>query len=144
MPRLQPFSLEEFKSIYSRVPRLTVDLVIRTEEGTLLTLRQDNGYVGQWHLPGGTVYMGESVQNTIQRVAQEELGIGLEVIKQLDYLEYPSEQKERGYGYSIALVFLCKPLSDQITLDDQVSHHQFFKEIPENTIIEQKEFLAKL
>lgn len=91
-----------------------------------------------------SIWMGESVQNTIQRVAQEELGIGVEVIKQLGYLEYPSEQKERGYGYSIALVFLCKPLSDQITLDDQVSHHQFFKEIPENTIIEQKNFLTNL
>lgn len=144
MSRQQPLTLEEFKSIYSRVPRLCVDLVIQNEEGTLLTLRQDNGYVGQWHLPGGTIYMGEMVQNAIQRVAQEELGVSLEVIKQLGYIEFPSEQKERGYGYTISMVFLCKPMDKEIILDNQVSRYQYFKAIPKNTIIEQREFLSKL
>jgi len=144
MSRPQPFSLKEFESIYSRVPRLCVDLVIKTEEGILLTLRKKNGWIDQWHLPGGTVYMYESVTDTINRVAMEELGIELEVIKMLGYLEYPTEKKERGYGYSVALSFLCRPLTTKIVLDDQVDDCKFFKELPENTIAETKEFLSKL
>ena len=144
MTRKQPFTLEEFKSIYSRFPRLCVDLVIKKEKGTLLTLRQDNGWIGQWHLPGGTIYLKETVQETINRVAKEELGLELEVVRLLGYLEYPSEEKERGYGHSISLAFLCKPKSENITLDNQVSAHEFFLTPPDNTIAEQKEFLLKL
>lgn len=142
--RHQPFTLEEFRSIYSRVPRLCVDLVIQTEAGTLLTLRRNNGWINQWHFPGGTVYYGQSIEETIHRVAQEELGVDVEVIKFLKYIEFPSEIKERGYGQSISLAFLCKPLSTDIKICEEASSFGFFKEIPNNTIIEVKQFLSSL
>lgn len=144
MARKQPFSLEEFKSIYSRVPRLCVDLVIKTDKGLLLTLREQNGWEGQWHLPGGTVYLYESLLDTLHRVAQEELGVDVEVIKSLGFIEYPSEKKERGYGYSVSIPFLCKLKSTEIKLDDQVAKSGFFPQLPENTISEQKQFLDNI
>ena len=42
--REKPLSYEEFVAIYSKVPRLCVDLVVRTDEGVLMTLRAENGY----------------------------------------------------------------------------------------------------
>lgn len=143
MSRKQPFTIEEFESIYSRVPRLTVDLVIKNDKGVLLTLREKNGWEGQWHLAGGTVYLGEKVTDAIARVASEELGIKLNVQKMLGYIEYPSEIKERGFGYSVSLVFLCTPESEEIVLDDLASNFEFFKDLPENTIAEQKKFLTE-
>ena len=144
MARKQPFTFEEFKEIYSKVPRLCVDLVIKTKEGVLLTLRQKNGYAGQWHFPGGTVLYREPIIDAINRVANEELGIGVEVKKLIGFLEYPSEQKERGFGYTISLAFLCKPKSSIFKLDDQVEKAEYFAVPPENTIQEQKELLYKL
>jgi ADP-ribose pyrophosphatase YjhB (NUDIX family) len=143
MSRKQPFPIEEFESIYSRVPRLCVDLIIKNEQGVLLTLRQANGWVGQWHLPGGTIYLGEKVQDAIDRVAEEELGIKLKVEKLLNFMEYPSEKKERGYGQSISLAFLCTPLSSDIKIDNQVAKYGFFKTLPEKTIEEQAKFLTE-
>ncbi len=143
MPRKQPFSIEEFKSIYSRVPRICVDLIIKNEQGVLLTLRQENGWVGQWHLPGGTVYLGEKVEDAIDRVAMEELGIKLKVEKLLNYMEYHSEKKERGYGQSISLAFLCAPLSSEIKIDNQVAEFKFFSSLPDKTIAEQAKFLTE-
>ena len=43
-------SYVEFKKIYSRVPRLSVELVILIPGGVLLTLRSIEPYMGEWHV----------------------------------------------------------------------------------------------
>lgn len=145
MSRQQPLTFKEFKSIYSRVPRLCVDLLIKTPQGYLLTLRQKNGWIGQWHLPGGTVCFQEKIADTISRIALEEIGTKVIVKKLLGVVEYSSELKERGFGYSISLNYLCKlPPNFVLTLDDQAEKYGFFKTLPNNTVLEQKEFIAKL
>jgi ADP-ribose pyrophosphatase YjhB (NUDIX family) len=145
MTRKQPLTFKEFKSIYSKVPRLCVDLLITSDEGFLFTLRQKNGYIGQWHIPGGTVLYREKVKDAIQRVAKEELGTGVIVGELIDYLEYFSEEKERGFGYTITLVFLCRlPEKFKLNLDNQVKKYGFFKVPPTNTIREQKDLISKL
>lgn len=142
--RKQPFTFEEFKTIYSKVPRLCVDLVIQTEKGVLLTFRVKNGYENQWHLPGGTIYYREKAEDAVKRVAKEELGIDVNIKKFVGYLEYFSEVKERGFGYTITLVFVCEPLNSKFKLDDQTEKVEFFDKAPLNTISEQKDLLAKL
>ena len=142
MSRKFPLTLDEFQSIYSKVPRLCVDLVIRKQEGILMTLRQKDGWIDQWHLPGGTIYYRESIENAIKRVAQEELGTDIRVISLLGPIEYFSELTERGYGYSISFAYLCEIPSDSIiTLDDHAKKYAFFSELPANTVMEQKQFL---
>jgi ADP-ribose pyrophosphatase YjhB (NUDIX family) len=144
MKRKLPFTFEEFKTIYSKVPRLCVDLVVETNKGYLLTLRQKNGYEGQWHIPGGTVYYREAIKKSVERVAKEELGIKISITKFLGYLEYFSEVKERGFGYTVTLVFLCKAIGTNFHLDDQTEKVGVFKKPPINTIVEQKKLLNKL
>lgn len=144
MTRKLPLSFEEFQSIYSKVTRLCVDLVIKNEQGVLLTLRQKNGWEGQWHLPGGTVHFRERIMEAVRRVGMEELGLTIESMKLKGYLEYPSEVEERGFGYSVSMVFLCKIGNEELKLDDQVEKFGFFKKLPENTIKEQKSFLIDI
>jgi len=108
-------------------------------------LRQKNGYIGQWHIPGGTVLYREKVKNAVQRVAREELGTEVVIEKLVDYLEYFSEEKERGFGYTVTLVFLCKlPEKSKLILDNQAEKYDFFKTPPTNTIREQKDLISKL
>ncbi|MFH0805336.1 MAG: NUDIX domain-containing protein, partial [Patescibacteria group bacterium] len=64
-----PFS--EFKSIYSRVPRLCVEIMVKTNNGVLLLKRNIDPEKGKWHLPGGTVLKGERLEDTVKRVAME-------------------------------------------------------------------------
>ena len=42
-----------FDEIYSKVPRLCVDIIIKSEDGILLPLRSIEPYEGKWHIPGG-------------------------------------------------------------------------------------------
>jgi len=139
----QPLTYEEFSSVYSRVPRLTVEILIKTVEGTLLTLRDLPSWNNLWHIPGGTVYYGETVERAIQRIALDEIGLKVSLVKLLGYLHYPSEMKERGFGWSIGMVFQCEMAdSSSISLNNQASQFKFFKTLPENMVQEQKEFLT--
>ncbi len=140
MTRKKPFTPEEFKSIYSRVPRVTVDLVIRTEQGTLLIVRDSGGWVGQWHLPGGTIFYRERIADAIERIAEEEVGIKVKVEKFLEHIEFLSEEKERGYGYSISLVYLCAPVEP---IPDKTDKYTFFKTLPDNIVSEHKEVISR-
>jgi len=57
-----PLSQKEFDDIYSKVPRLTVEVIVKNRAGgILLTKRAIEPCKGQWHLPGGTVRFGESL-----------------------------------------------------------------------------------
>lgn len=143
MNRNQPFTFAKFKKIYSQVPRLCVDLIIRNKSSILLTLRIKNGYLNHWHLPGSTVYYQEDIISAAQRVARDELGIEVRVNKFLGYIEYEDEKKQRGFGHTISLVFLCRPKSKTLTLDDQVEKAQYFNHLPGNTISQQKEFILQ-
>lgn len=142
MTRKQPFTPDQFRRIYSQVPRVCVDLVIIHEGKILLLKREEKSWHGQWHFPGGTIFYQEKVEDAVRRIAQEELHLEIEIEKLLGYIEYPSEEEERGFGYSIALTFLCRPTSELRTGNQEP--WQFFDQIPQNTVAEQAEFLEKM
>jgi ADP-ribose pyrophosphatase YjhB (NUDIX family) len=135
---------KEFKEIYSRVPRLSAEVVLRSKDGVVLSLRNLDSYKGQWHIPGGSVRHKEHLTDAIKRVAKQELGVSVKIIKLLGYIEYPSAEKEYGFAsWPVGIAFLCESESDNFILDEQANKVESFKEIPENTISEQKEFLIK-
>lgn len=144
MKNNRPFSPEEFKEIYSKVPRLCVDLIIKASEGIALSLRSVPPYKGSWHFPGGTVLYRERITDTIKRVAFEELGVSVKVQKLLGYIEYPSEEKERGFGYTVSMAFLCHFAGTNMRPNSEASEIKTFKELPDNMIGEQRVFLESV
>jgi ADP-ribose pyrophosphatase YjhB (NUDIX family) len=143
-PSKKPLSLEEFRSIYSKVNRLNIEIVIKTERGYLLTLRSIDPYINLWHLPGGIVHFRESLKDAVRRVGFDELGVEIEPLELLGYIEYPSIKNYGDIDSPVGIAFSCKLLSNNIQTDSQSSKVNFFKQIPEDTILEQKEFLENL
>lgn len=137
MKRKLPFTYEEFKEIYSKVPRLCVDLVVKKQGKILLILRQNYGWEGLWHTPGGTVYYKEPVLKAVKRIGKEETGVRVEIKKIMGYLEVKSEEKARGFGYTVTLVFLCEPKNEI----KETETLKYFSKIPKNSIPELKTFL---
>jgi len=140
----QPFSYKEFKSIYSKVPRLAIELAVKTKDGVILTLRNKHGWENKWHIPGMTLLYKESVVDAIQRVAEEELGVRVNPDKLLGYIEYTSEEKERGFGYTVSIVFLCSILSGELRPNEYASDIKCFKNLPDNLIEEQRQLLESV
>jgi len=129
---------KEFDEIYSKVTRLCVELIIKTKKRILLTKRKIAPDRGKWHLPGGTVFFEESLKNTVKRVAKQELGLKVQPIKILGYIEF----LRKGY-HPVSIVFLIKANSGRIKLDYQASDFIFTKKIPKNTVKEHKKFLKE-
>lgn len=135
---MRPLTEAQFEDIYSKVPRLTAEAVVRTAGGVPLVLRSHPTWNGLWHLPGGTVFYREHIPTTLERVARHELDISIQVKNFLTYLHYPSEQQERGYGWTVGLLFSC---TTRDTIPDKNGDGELircFKELPENLVEEQR------
>ena len=133
-----PLPPEEFERIFSRVPRLTVELVIvARDRGVLLALRDFGPCRGLWHLPGGTVRFGEPVVDAVTRVARDELSLPVRVGEMLGYIEYPSHY-ENGLDCPVGVAFAA-------TISDRAAppaNGEWFQTLPANMHDEQKDFLA--
>jgi ADP-ribose pyrophosphatase YjhB (NUDIX family) len=138
----KPFSYAEFKKIYSKVPRLSVDVIVKNSQGIALALRSILPNRNQWHIPGSTVLYEEDVVTTARRVAREELHVSIRTPKFLGYIEY-NEEPQRGFGRSVSLVFLAELKSGKIAPDEDASQAAFFDCLPKNIIPAQKTFLKK-
>lgn len=140
--KIKDISSKEFKSIYSRVPRLCVEVIIQTQDGILLTKRAITPCKGEWHTPGGTVIKGERLEQTVKRVAKAELGLKIRIKEILGVIEYTDIKNY--FGHAISIAFLAEPISrHRIKLDYQASEFGFFKKMPPHTIKDQKRFLEK-
>jgi ADP-ribose pyrophosphatase YjhB (NUDIX family) len=129
----------EFDAIFSRVPRLCVEVVVvAPDRGVLLMLRDIPPNVGAWHIPGGTVLFAEPVVEAVKRVARAELGLDVEVGELLGYIEYPSHY-ENGLDSPVGLAFRAQP-SDTEAVPEGCA---WFDRLPPGLYEEQREFLSR-
>jgi 8-oxo-dGTP diphosphatase len=143
MDTSHPLSVEEFWMIYKRVPRLTVEIVIRRNGETYLTLRDIEPCKGLWHLPGGTVRFGERLVEAVQRVAERELGVAVDGLELKGYIEYPSHYLH-GLDCPVGIAFEVKSYRGTIAVNQEASRGEWFKQLPENMHEEQRDFLGTI
>lgn len=139
MKRKQPFSYEEFKDIYSKVPRLCVDLIIQDEKGNFVLLKRGmEPYKGYWEIPGGTVLFRESIDQAIERIAKEEVGLKVKVEGLVGFIEFLEEERGNRPFHSLSLAVVCTP--EKLRTSESYS---IFNQIPDETIPEQAKFLER-
>jgi ADP-ribose pyrophosphatase YjhB (NUDIX family) len=132
----------EYDSIYSRVPRLCVEVVISTRaQGVLLTRRDIPPNLGAWHIPGGTVLFAEPVVEAVKRVARDELALEVDVGDLLGYIEYPSHY-ENGLDSPVGLAFSCS-IAGGGDRTPTPAGGAWFTRLPDGLYAEQREFLAR-
>ncbi|MDQ6732038.1 MAG: NUDIX domain-containing protein [Actinomycetota bacterium] len=138
-----PLPQAEFEAIFSRVPRLTVEVVIADPgRGVLLALRESGPCQGLWHLPGGTVRFGEPVRAAVARVADGELGLAVTAGELLGYIEYPSHY-EHGLDSPVGLAFAARATSGPPTATDLRGRCEWFARLPGEIHDEQRAFLTR-
>ncbi len=135
-----PLAEGEFHEIFSKVPRLTVELVVQGPAGIILTKRQSGPCVGLWHIPGGTVRFGEPLADAVRRVASMEVGLVVEAGPLLGYIEYPSHYLN-GLDSPVGLAFLCPVDGRQVAGEPGVQ--EWFLEAPAPMHAEQVHFLVE-
>jgi ADP-ribose pyrophosphatase YjhB (NUDIX family) len=138
---IEKLPFEEYKSIYSKVPRLCVDLVIRSGKKIVLILRDINPGKGLWHLPGGTVLKGEALADALLWIATEETGLTVSPPEFIGIMEFADQQN--SFFHTVSLVFSSEMEGGVFTSDQHGRDIQFFDILPEPIIKEQRAFLLK-
>lgn len=131
----------EFDAIYGRVPRLAVDLIVRTPKGVVLVKRAIEPCKGQWHTPGGTVMFGESLVEAAHRIAKKELGVTINLGGLLGYFEYPQMAKNGYKGWPVSVVFEATVNGGQLRGSSEGEEIDYFITAPAGTIADQAKFL---
>lgn len=128
-----------FYFVGRNTPFINVDLLIRDSNGSILMTWRDDEYSGKgWHIPGGIIRFQEKINNRINQVALNELGV--EVSKHNKFLEINEiivpNKKERSHF--ISLLFECSidkkasaTLKKIIKVNDKI---KFFKKKPKNIL----------
>ncbi|HSW37090.1 MAG TPA: NUDIX domain-containing protein [Candidatus Saccharimonadales bacterium] len=137
---LHPLSEKEFWAIYKKVPRLTVDIVLKSDKGLYLTKRDIEPCKGLWHLPGGTVRFAEPLIKAVQRIAKRELGIEVKKTRLLGYIEYPSHYLQ-GLDSPVGIAFYVDSYNGKVTPNDEASDGEWFKDFPKEIHDEERDFL---
>lgn len=149
-----PFSPEEFRAIYSKVPRVCIDLVFRTSSSggpqrVLLTRRTIDPKV--WHLPGGTVQHGESLFEAANRVAKRELGCTLYQIFDpiIGVIEYPSHRVHNDCPIGLLYAAPWDSADEDndpiaVVLNDEADEFMWATEPPDNTHPDQVATIRRL
>jgi 8-oxo-dGTP diphosphatase len=99
---------------------VVVGLVEREGEVLIARKRVVDGHFlsGQWHVPGGRVEEGESVEQAVRREIREEAGIDVEVVESLGIVDF-EEQGARVHWYR------CTPLTEGLRAGDDVEEVQY-------------------
>ena len=137
--KVKKMPFKKYKKIYSIVPRLCVEVILLTNKGIALTKRDIPPAIGKWHIPGGTVLKGENLVKAVKRLAQEELEENIEVQKMLGVIEY---NFTNYFDQPVGIAFLVK-LKDNNSLSDKNKKYKLFKDMPQNMIKAQKDFIIK-
>ena len=106
---------------YPDRPVVGVGGVIIEEGRALLIRRGSEPLLGQWSIPGGTLELGESLQQGVARELLEETGIEvrvLDVIEVFDRIfpDAPGEAQEAGARpkfHYVIVDYLCERISGQ-------------------------------
>ena len=138
--KIRKLPFKEFKKIYSKVPRLCVEVILKTEQGIALTKRDIPPAKGKWHIPGGTVLKGEMLEDTVKRVAKEELGEVIKIKKMIGVIEYSYRVY---FSQPVGIAFLVCLDSDVKKNKNKLTKYKLFKKIPNNIIKDQMRFIIK-
>lgn len=67
---------DTFKSVIQYTPLISIDLIVRNEQGEVLLGKRVNAPAkGYWFVPGGRVRKNETLDDAFVRLIKEELGI---------------------------------------------------------------------
>lgn len=140
-PPRGPLPQAEYEEIYAKVPRLSVEVVIVSRDGVLLTRRRTGPCQGLWHIPGGTVRFGEPLTHAVQRVSRQELQLDVTVKGLLGYIEYPSHLA-RGIDWPVGLAFETELAPSSVgRFQPRPDEAGWFSQLPDQMHDEQKDFL---
>jgi 8-oxo-dGTP diphosphatase len=121
---------------YPERPVVGIGGVIIDQDRTLLIRRGSEPLLGEWSIPGGTMELGESLEEGVARELLEETGIAVRVLDLIEvfdrvYLEnapIDAQTKRRPRFHFVIVDYLCERLSGEPRAGSDVTDVAFARE----------------
>lgn len=104
---------DKYDEIISLIPIVCVDVAIVYDSKILLVKRRDEPAAGEWWLPGGRLYKGETLEDCALRKAKEETGLECVAGPMIYYASI-----DFGTVHSVNFCYLLSASDDRVRLDD--------------------------
>jgi 8-oxo-dGTP diphosphatase len=102
------------KREYPQAPVVGVGGVVIHERRALLIKRGSAPLKDQWSIPGGTLELGESIQEGVRRELLEETGIEVQVGELIEVFDRIFRDEAGNIQYHFVIVdYLCKKISGE-------------------------------
>ena len=120
-------------------PRLTVDVIIEIEPGTVVLIRRGNPPPG-WAIPGGFMEVGEDAESAARREIREETGLELESLSQFHVYSAPGRDPR---GHTVSIVFTGRASGTPVGADDAAAARIFRRDdLPDLIAFDHRAILA--
>lgn len=130
---------ELFEVYVSKGVNVIVELVIFNKVGKiLLTWRDDKFYHG-WHIPGGFMGVGETLEQAAQRIAKREIGRRVTNLKFTSLLNY-RDQDPRSHSFCI--LHTCR--AEKAPKNGRFFSVAEMKKLPKNDLLYHVPMILKL
>jgi hypothetical protein len=134
MPEIKFAPKEIFDQILEWAVVPTFDLVIQYgTQGVIVVKRKIAPYKDQWALPGLRMYKGESIDDTLIRIAKKELGLNIDPSKKIFLGQYVGKFKTEHNRQDLSTGYLIK-INSSVTIEINPDHfysYAIVKKLPQ-------------
>lgn len=124
---------DEFAEFLKQMPQVSVELVVQVDGGVLLAKRCNEPAAGEWFWPGTRLYKGESLVHAAHRLAEEELGVEVDLGEKLGvYSHFWDTGALSGVDstHTVNVVFLASVSEiSSFDLDEQHANYKIVENI---------------
>ena len=121
---------------YPERPVVGVGGVIIDNGRALLIRRGSEPLRGEWSIPGGTLELGESLEEGVRRELREETGLEVRVLELIEVFDrvfpddgaLPSEKKQRPRFHFVIVDYLCERIGGEPRAGSDVTDVVFASE----------------
>lgn len=137
---------ELFDKMLEFMPIPTFDLIIQYgDQGVIVVKRKIAPYKNVWALPGLRMYKGENIDNTLKRIAQQELGLKINPKQKVFIDQFVGKFKTENSRQDISTSYVVK-VSDKQKIkinEDHFYGYQLVKSVPKSIGAMYRNYLSK-
>lgn len=104
-------------------PKVGVGMIVKHDDGIVLSRRAMAPYKGYWTIPAGYVEYEESCEDAVTREAREELGLTVRICSLQNVYSFQDDPR----AHMVLVVYVCSIADGQLQAGDDVSEARVFR-----------------
>jgi len=123
-----------------KIPKITVDGIIKKGNEILLIRRKNIPFKNSWALPGGYLEYNEKTEDAVIREIFEETGLFTEIINLIGVY---SDPKRDPRGHTVSIIYELRIIKGKLESGDDATDVNFFNlnNLPDNLSFDHKKVI---